>query len=45
MMKNITVAVLGNDEIDSKITESIANNAIIDFKKQLTKELLSKFSS
>lgn len=38
------VSVHSNDTIDDKISESIANTAIIDFKKQLKQELLSKFS-
>ncbi len=40
-----TVSVHSNDTIDDKISESIANTAIIDFKKQLKQELLSKFSA
>lgn len=43
--EEFTVSVFGTDTVDNKIAESIANNAIIDFKKQLTKELVSKFSS
>ena len=40
-----TVSVHSNDTIDDKISESIANTAIIDFKKQLKQELLSKISA
>ena len=40
-----TISVHSNDTIDDKISESIANTAIIDFKKQLKQELLSKFSA
>lgn len=40
-----TVSVYSNDTVDDKISESIANTAIIDFKKQLKQELLSKFSA
>lgn len=40
-----TVSVHSNDTVDDKISESIANTAIIDFKKQLKQELLSKFSA
>lgn len=40
-----TVSVHSNDTVDDKISESIANTAIVDFKKQLKQELLSKFSA
>lgn len=40
-----TVSVFSNDKVDDKISESIANTAIIDFKKQLKAELISKFSA
>ena len=40
-----TVSVFSNDTVDDKISESIANTAVIDFKKQLRNELISKFSS
>ena len=40
-----TVSVHSNDTIDDKISESIANTAIIDFKKQLKQELLSQNSA
>lgn len=40
-----TVSVFSNDTVDDKIAESIGNNAVIDFKKQLREELLSKFSA
>ena len=39
-----TVSVFSKDKVDDKISESIANTAIIDFKKQLRAELISKFS-
>lgn len=40
-----TVSVYSNDTVDDKISESIANTAVIDFKRQLKEELLSKFSA
>jgi len=40
-----TVSVFSNDTVDDKISESIANTAVIDFKKQLKEKLVSKFSS
>src|SRR3990167_6590518 len=36
-----TVSVFSNDTVDDKISESIANTAVIDFKKQLRNELIS----